>query len=650
MSVDRHLTRVIAAAIAAVSAVAATAQVTLAPILRDHSVIQRGRPIPIEGTARAGEAVRVTLARAVRETRADGRGHWSVQLPAMTAGGPYRLAAKAADGSIASADDVMIGDVWLCSGQSNMEYPLRRTLNGEGEVAAANDPQLRIVKIEKKATLDVNGGFAKPPEWKPVTPDSAKDFSAACYFMARDLRATQKVPIGAIDSTWGGTPIRAWMDEAASRGTGAADAAGMVDLYRRDPFAATRAFGESWGAWWRSQTGQRPGEEPWLDSAQLKWARVPSFAYWDSWSPTFAAFDGAVWARKRIKLSAAEAASPGTLSLGVIDDMDLTFVNGVAVGSTNDWSAPRRYPLARGVLKAGDNEILVYVRDNWGPGGFQGPAEIVKLTFADGRERPLGEGWEYSRIAASVGSPPAAPWDGPSGVGTIRNGMIGPLGPIGLKGVAWYQGEADVGLPGYDARLAALMGDWRRQFRDPRLPFLIVALAGFGKPSAEPVASGWAALIDEQRRAVAADPAAALIVATDLGERNDIHPANKQDVGKRLALAARSLAYGDQAAYPSPLPTRVKQTARGYLVSFTRPLQALSGPRPLGFELCGATQASCRYAEARIEGNTVLVTNDGRPATRVRYAWSDYPILNLYSGELPAPPFELPVDTSSIGR
>jgi sialate O-acetylesterase len=377
---------------------------------------------------------------------------------------------------------------------------------------------------------------------------------------------------------------------------------------------------------------------------------MPGFAYWDSWSPNFAEFDGAIWARKRIKLSAAEAADPAVLSLGVVDDMDLTFVNGVAVGSTNDWSAPRRYKIAPGVLKAGDNEILVYVRDNWGPGGFQGPAEVVKLSFADGQERPLGDGWQYAQIANRIGAPPAAPWDGPSGVGTIRNGMIGPLGPIGLKGVAWYQGEADVGLPHYDARLAAMMNDWRRQFRDDRLPFLIVALAGFGKPSAEPVASGWAALIDEQRRAAAADPNAALVVATDLGERNDIHPANKNDVGKRLALAARSLAYGDNTVALSPLPTGVKRTARGYVVLFTRPLEALSGPRPLGFELCATTQESCRYADARVERNTVLLTDDGRPATRVRYAWSDYPILNLYSGELPAPPFELPVDASSIGR
>ena len=650
MPVDRGLIRGVAAAIAAVSTGGATAQVTIAPILGDHSVIQRDRSIHVHGTAAPGEAVRVTLAQAVRSTRADRQGRWSVDLPAMSAGGPYRLVARAAGGSLASAGDVMIGDVWLCSGQSNMEYPLRRALNGEAEVAAAHDPQLRIVKIAQNATININGGFAKTPQWQPVTPDSAKDFSAACYFMARDLRATQKVPIGAIDATWGGTPIRAWMGEAAVRATGGAGAAELVELYRRDPFAATRAFGESWGSWWRSQTGDRTGQEPWLDSARLKWTPLPGFAYWDSWSPSFTEFDGAIWARKGIRLSSAEAANPATLSLGVVDDMDLTFVNGVAVGSTNDWSAPRHYKIAPGVLNAGNNEVLVYVRDNWGPGGFQGPAEMVKLTFADGRETPLGHGWEYARIADRIGAPPAAPWDGPSGVGTIRNGMIAPLGPIGLKGVAWYQGEADVGLPRYDARLAAMMTDWRRQFRDPRLPFLIVALAGFGKPSAEPVASGWAALIDEQRRAAAADRAAALVVATDLGERNDIHPANKNDVGRRLALAARSLAYADNDVALGPLPTSLKPTARGYVVSFTRPLQALSGPGPLGFELCADTQASCRYSDARIEGNTVLLSNDGQPATRVRYAWSDYAILNLYSGELPAPPFELPVDASSIGR
>jgi sialate O-acetylesterase len=304
-------------------------------------VIQRGRSIRVHGTAASGETVRVTLARAVRETRADRHGRWSVELPAMSAGGPYRLTARAAGGSLASANDVMIGDVWLCSGQSNMEYPLRRALNGDSEVVAANDSQLRIVKIAQNATIDVKGGFAKPPQWQPVTPDSAKDFSAACYFMARDLRATQKVPIGAIDATWGGTPIRAWMGETAVRGTGGGGAAVLVELYRRVPFAATRAFGDSWGAWWRSQTGERPGQEPWLDSARLEWAPLPSLAYWDSWSASFAEFDGAIWARKRIRLGAAEAAKTATLSLGVVDDMDLTFVNGVAVGSTNDWSAPR---------------------------------------------------------------------------------------------------------------------------------------------------------------------------------------------------------------------------------------------------------------------------------------------------------------------
>jgi sialate O-acetylesterase len=231
----------------------------LARIFADHVVLQRDRPIEVFGAANPGESVTVTMSGATRRITAGADGRWRVALPALPAGGPHTLIARTTDREQRAAD-VLIGDVWLCSGQSNMEYPLRRALNGEDEAASANDPQLRIVKIAQKATLDVDGSLAKTPQWRAVTPDSAKDFSAACYFMVRDLRAARKVPIGAIDATWGGTPIRAWMAEPAVRATGGAEHAGMVDLYRRDPFAATRAFGESWGAWWRSQTGDRAGQ------------------------------------------------------------------------------------------------------------------------------------------------------------------------------------------------------------------------------------------------------------------------------------------------------------------------------------------------------------------------------------------------------
>jgi sialate O-acetylesterase len=257
---------------------------------------------------------------------------------------------------------------------------------------------------------------------------------------------------------------------------------------------------------------------------------------------------------------------------------------------------------------------------------------------------PLGSGWEYARIADAVGSPPVPPWSNSSGVSTIYNAMVAPLGPLGIKGVAWYQGEADVGQPGYDKRLAAWMANWRSQFGDRKLPFLIVGLAGWGPVTSKPIESGWAALINEQRLAVQRDPLAALISAIDLGEPNDIHPANKQEVGRRLALAARSVAYDDSGGKIGPLPVSANRKGNLIELRFTKPLQVLSGASVNAVELCGPVQGSCRYAEARVRGDTVEIAADGQPATRIRYAWADYPIVILYDLDLlPAPVFEVPV-------
>ena len=342
-------------------------------------------------------------------------------------------------------------------------------------------------------------------------------------------------------------------------------------------------------------------------------------------------------------LTAAEAAQAATLSLSAVDDMDQTFVNGIAVGGKNDPANPRAYPLPKGVLKPGTNEIMVFARNAWGVGGFAGPADQFALRFADGHSKPLTSGWEVSRIADSVGDPPSSPWEGPQGVSTIYNAMVAPLGPIGLKGVAWYQGEADVGKPVYDRRLAAWIGNWREQFSDPKLPFLIAGLAGWGKRVSHPVESGWAALIDEQRLAVERDSRTALASAIDLGEPDDIHPANKQEVGRRLALAAHAMVYRDGGTV-GPLPIRATHTGRTIAVTFTKPLQILSGANANAFELCGPASGTCRYADARVQGRTVIIADDGQPAARVRYAWADYPIINLYDLDmLPAPVFEIPV-------
>jgi sialate O-acetylesterase len=618
---------------------AATAAPTIDPQFGSHAVLQRGRPIVLSGDATRNERLSVRFAGDTRNAIADSAGRWRASFPARTSGGPYSIELNGA----AAAEDVEIGDVWLCSGQSNMEYPLRRALNGDGEVQSAADPQLRLIKVPQQLSAEPQARFAKAPEWQQSSPDSARDFSAACYFMVRELRASEKVPIGAIDDTWGGTPIRAWMDEEAVRSSGGADVARIVDLFRSDPAAAVRQFGGEWGEWWRKQTGDKPRQEPWNASDRLTWKPVPSLAYWDSWGPQWKAWIGSMWARERVTLTAAEATPPATLSLSAVDDLDQTFVNGVPVGGTNDPSNPRAYPIPAGVLKPGTNEIMVFARNVWGQGGFKGPADQFALKFADGHSKPLTSGWEYSRIADAVGQPPVAPWMGSSGVSTIYNAMVAPLEPLQLKGVAWYQGEADVGQPGYDRRLAAWMRNWRTQFKDPQLPFLIVGLAGWGKPVSHPVESGWAALINEQRLAAERDPHAALASAIDLGEPNDIHPANKQEVGRRLALAAQKIAYRDGGTV-GPLPISATRQGNSIVVAFTKPLQVLSGANADAFELCGPSAGSCRYADARVSGSSVTIASDGQPVSRVRYAWADYPIVNLYDFDLlPAPVFELAV-------
>ncbi len=546
----------------------------------------------------------------------------------------------------------MVGDVWLCSGQSNMEYPLRRALGGDGEVQGSADDGLRVMKVPQQLADQPQSEFASAPAWQRAAPELVKDFSAACYFLARDLRSTEKVPIGAIDDTWGGTPIRAWMEESSVRSSGGEKAADTVDLNRSDPAAAVRQFSAEWGIWWRSKTGDKAGAEPWNASNRLTWNPVPSLSYWDMWGPEWKAWIGAIWAREQVSLTPAEAAQSATLSLSAVDDIDQTFVNGIAVGGKNDPSNPRLYPVAKGVLKAGTNEVLIYARNLWGLGGFKGPADQFALTFADGHSKALKNGWQYSKIANSVGQPPTAPWEGSSGVSTIYNAMVAPLGSLGIKGVAWYQGEADVGQSGYDKRLAAWIANWRTQFRDAQLPFLIVGLAGWGKPVPSPVESDWASLIDEQRLATERDPRSALISAIDLGEPNDIHPANKQEVGRRLALAAHKLVYRDGGALGPVAVDATLYTANMVTVRFSKPLQALGGAGPIGFELCGGEPRQCRFATARIEGAKVEIdVPEGFWPREVRFAWADYPIVNLYDRDmLPAPVFKLPVLVIVTGR
>lgn len=633
-------------AVAGVVAQPALAAPTLGPLFGDHAVLQRERPISVWGSAAPGETVTVSLGSAKVATRADGAGNWRVELPPMNAGGPYRLQASGADGSSVEADDVLIGDVWLCSGQSNMEWAVNNSLGKDQAAGAAPDPHLRLFAVPRKAAeaplAESEGG-----PWQIADPDSILPFSAACYFMVRDLRSSEQVPIGAIHASWGGTQVRAWMSADSITAIGDEDSR-LFALHSSDPATSDARLGEQWEEWWRSYSGDTPGAEPWNDSSRLDWSPVPAIASWETWGGALAGFDGMVWFRKQFQLTAEEAARAATLELGAIDDQDEVWINGHLIGGRAIWDFPRRYTVPAGILRSGPNEIVLNAYDTGGGGGFSGPAERLRLTFTDGTAKPLGTGWNYSVVKQNPGQPPRAVWDFPLGFTWIHNAMIAPLRDFGLTGVAWYQGEADVAMRGsYADRLGEMMRGWRSQFRNEKLPFLIVSLANFGAPQVTPGQSLWAELRNQQRIAAERDSHAALVVAMDLGEPTDIHPANKIDLGHRLARAARRLAYGSPEPV-GPEPVRAQRTGEGVVVEFSGVsgmLRSWSSSRVTSIELCGDTQASCRYADAVVDGTIMHIAGDGRPATRVRYGWADAPVTNLYDDtQLPAGPFELAIE------
>jgi sialate O-acetylesterase len=631
---------------------AATADATLmGPLFVDHAVLQRDRPIEVFGAAPAGEEVTVTLAGASATARADAKGQWSVSLPAQSAGGPHVLTARSGSRT-QTANDVLIGDVWLCSGQSNMEWPVRNTHDAWNEAALSANPRIRHVTIPRGSSPAPRAGFDAALEWKLAAPGNTEHFSAVCYYFARELQKSVNVPQGLIASSWGGSRIEPWMSDAALRQVpGYLPALDLLGEYRVNRPIASWHWGETWQEWWQSLPATA-GKLPWATRGDTgAWKPAPAgLEYWETWGvPELSRLDGMVWYRTRVKLTAAQAKQGAKLSLGAADDVDVTWVNGRAVGNTFGLE-PRSYPLPPKLLTKGDNLIVVNVHDFWGNGGLYGPAAERALILDDGTRIELA-GWEY-QVAPPNLWPPHAPWETLNGVGVLYNAMIAPLGPYGLRGVLWYQGEANGALDDarrYEELLRGFMADWRRQFRAP-LPFFVVQLASWGPLASGPVDSGWARLRDAQRRAVTADGNAGLAVTIDIGDRIDIHPMNKQDVGKRLARAARRVVFGERISASGAQPVTARRGTEGVLVElggFDGELRVIGARDPSGFELCGASQETCRFVRAELRrrtgtGEVLLSDESAAGATRVRFCWADSPLCNLFdSTGLPVGPFEL---------
>jgi alpha-glucuronidase len=622
-------------------------------LFQDHAVLQRGQPIKAWGWAAPADLVTVSLAGTSATARAEGSGRWTATLPAMEAGGPYSLGVSAQSGAHQTISDVLIGDVWLCSGQSNMVLQVHRTLDSRAQIAGSANDSIRMLTVGLTSSPVPLQNLSAPVQWQPAAPATVPEFSATCFYFARELQKTVHVPMGLINSSWGGSNIQTWMSEGAIHAAGGYDAAlALLKLSAADVPAATQRWGEMWEAWWRSHTATTPGAEPWSASSSISrtWrAAPPALGVWEEWGvPALANYNGIVWYRTTLKVSAQQAAQPATLTLGTIDEVDETWVNGKPVGYTSGAGTDRVYELPARQLRAGENTIAVAVLDTYASGGVYGPAEKRALHLADGTSIPLDGEWRYQIAPSNMGPAPRAPWEPVGGLTMIHNAMIAPLVPYGLRGVVWYQGESNTEEAGrYEKLLSGLMADWREKFgRD--LPFLIVQLANYGPASTAPTDSQWARLREAQRMAVAHDAHAGLAVAIDLGERSDIHPANKQEVGRRLARAARRVVYGESIAPSGPAPLAARRADGRVVVTFADvgdQLVAYGANRPIGFELCGADQPSCRFVDAVAQKDRVwLDSGAGAAATRVRFCWADSPVCTLYDKSgLPAGPFEIAI-------
>lgn len=615
--------------------------------LGDHAVIQRDQPITLAGSARPGETVMISLAGRTASIAANRDGRFTVQLPALPAGGPYTLTLAAPSGATI-LNDILIGDVFLCSGQSNMEMKVREAQSLFPEAHPPVDSRLRLLTIAKKKAVTPASQFDTQPAWEISGPDTASSFSAACLYMAQSLRSGSDVPVGAIHSSWGGSRISAWMSDPALRKGGLGDQADLLALYARDPVAATRRTSVLWESWWRAGAGDAAGQEPWQPAASLDWRPVPAIANFESWGvPELADYNGMLWYQRIVELTPEQARGAATLSLGMIDDADRSWVNGVGVGGTSLASASRVYVLPAGTLTPGRNVITVNDDDVYASGGMIGPVESMRLTLANGTSIPLGSQWRYAVAKRISGSAPRVPWDDINGAGTLFNAMIAPLGPIRLAGIAWYQGESDTGIPGYDRRLQTLIEDWRGRFGSEQTAFVIAQLANYGAPATAPSESGWGDVRDAQRRIAAADRHAGIAVTLDIGDASDIHPGEKRLVGQRLAKAMRAALAGSAEGRAGPAIARAERQGSDILLRFTGVSGALrtsSSDRAIGFELCGAAAGSCRFASARAAGSDVVVAGDGQPVTRARYAWADAPVINLWDeARLPVGTFQIAV-------
>lgn len=628
---------------AAAMAGAALAAPTLAvdgPI-GDGAVLQRDRTLVLSGDAPAGATVSVFVGAHAVDAVAAPDGRWSAAIPPMPAGGPFPLKIEAGRQRLRFMD-VHFGDVWLCSGQSNMEYPVYRALNPDAEIAGPHDRNFRLLTIPQAAAMTPVKKLPAEAAWKAATPNVVRDFSAVCFFTARDLYADGNVPVGLIDASWGGSQIEAWLPANSLEETkGFESALAQLELFRSDRLAAMQAYGASWESWHRAAFAD---VAPWTgDGAGLKWRPVPAeMGDWKHYGdPEASEHFGRAWYSKRFVLTAEELAQAQSVALGEIDEVDAVWINGRFLASTFGWGLARRYEVPPGYLREGENLIVVNVLNTYGPGGMLGPAKDMALEFGGGLRAPLAGGWRYAIAPAASEAAPQLPWGSVSGLTTIHNGMIAPLGNFAMTGAIWYQGESNTDHPAtYEALLKALIASWRAAFGE-ELAAVVIQLSSYGAMPSKAGPSGWSQIREAARRVAVADPRTGMVVSIDAGDRLDIHPPNKQVVSARAAAVARALLGRGGGFIDGVAPVSARRRGRKAILTMpTTNLKVIGARAPIAFELCDLEEV-CAWAKASLVVADIVLEADGVAApASARYCQGDAPICNLFTtGDLPVAPF-----------
>ncbi|MCL1991246.1 MAG: sialate O-acetylesterase [Defluviitaleaceae bacterium] len=610
----------------------------LANIFTDGVVLQRDMPIKIWGKVEPGLGVTIKFEQEMEETTADKEGKWEVTLPARPVGGPYQLTVSS-EGKTQEVHDILMGDVWICSGQSNMELPMIRTRRMfEAYNKTANNPNIRKYHVPMNFDFQRVQDDIPEASWIKVEPGQTEKFTATGFFFANKLYEETGVPIGLILSALGGTPIESWMSRAAlsddPKSLSEADQCCEVGYMEKRTIAGQTASDH-----WYEQLNKfdRGIHEKWYeeDVDDHDWKPTDLTVPWDEVTDLRAS--GSIWFRKEIEVSEELANQSADLILGCIVDADEVYVNGRKIGATGYRYPPRDYPVPH--LKVGKNIIAIRVIAVHGMGAFVFD-KAHHLLFADETKISLSTGWTYKRALSCQPLTEGPPFFQNVPTGNYQ-GMIAPLHNLSIKGVIWYQGESNAGHPeGYHHKFKNMITDWRQSWQQGDFPFLFVQLANWGPKG--PLMH-WELLRDEQTKALEL-PHTRMVVTYDVGEHNDLHPLNKKAVGERLAQEALSLAYGKDIVSTGPTLTSIQKSGNQLSLSFETSGSDLTLKK--GKKVCGLSVWVDELeipVEGTLNGTTVVIEAAyAHELTAVSYAWLDDPVdANLYNGVgLPAVPFK----------